>query len=504
MSLFELRSDRPVVAPSSPASGMDVAALDPRRRAGDATPWWTLAAIAAVAAAALAAVVGRAVLNGDAVWHLVWGRELAHGTLDSFATGPTPHPSLLVLGAATSVLGDDASYAVTYLLFGPLAFGCLVAAVYEVARRLSSRWAGAAAVLILSTGTGVLYVAANARYDIAFAALVMAAVALEMSRPRRGAAPLACLAVAGLVRPEAWVLAGAYWLWLAPGMTWAARARLAVLAAAAPLLWSLMDTLVTGDPLYSFHVTDTASESLYGQYTVWENLTVAGRNLIWYLGAVPLILLAPAAIVAARDRARAALPPLFALAVTLAVFVALLARGMASSERYLLVPVAVLATFAAMAVDGGGRRTPRRVLAGTLLAMLLAVQVASHLDNFRSTADLSVTRAGLDRTASALVDLPGVRDALRRCETVALPTPRMRHWFAFYSGRAPETFAGDGARPDLYIAPANSDVARAVLTRERFDDDASFRVPPSLSPGPRNADWALYVAPGSACAGGLL
>ena len=79
------------------------------------------------------------VVNGDGVWHLIWGRALADGTLESFATGPTPHPSLLVLGAATSLLGDEASYVVTYVLFGPLAFGVLVAAVFEVARRLSSQ-----------------------------------------------------------------------------------------------------------------------------------------------------------------------------------------------------------------------------------------------------------------------------------------------------------------------------------------------------------------------------
>ena len=156
-------------------------------------------------------------VNGDGVWHLIWGRSLADGSLETFAMGPTPHPSLLVLAAATSRLGDDASYLITYVLFGPLAFGVLVAAVFEVARRLSSRGAGGVAALIVATSAGVLSVAGAARYDIAFAALVMTAVALEMARPRRAVAPLVCLAVAGLVRPEAWLLAGAYWLWLAPG-----------------------------------------------------------------------------------------------------------------------------------------------------------------------------------------------------------------------------------------------------------------------------------------------
>jgi hypothetical protein len=103
--------------------------------------------------------------------------------------------------------------------------------------------------------------------------------------------------------------------------------------------------------------------------------------------------------------------------------------------------------------------------------------------------------------------MPAVGDALRRCPAVSLPTGMMRHWFAFRSGRAPESFVSDGkgvTRPDLYIAPGNPTVAKLVLTRARFDTDASFRVPSGLRAGPRNADWILYVAPTSACAAGLL
>ena len=44
---------------------------------------------------------------------------------------------------------------------------------------------------------------------------------------------MAVLAVAGLLRPEAWVLAGAYWLWCG----WR-RLDLLALAAAAPLVWA--------------------------------------------------------------------------------------------------------------------------------------------------------------------------------------------------------------------------------------------------------------------------
>src|SRR5207244_4743305 len=78
---------------------------------------------------------------------------------------------------------------------------------------------------------------------------------------RRGAAVLVLLDLAGLLRPEAWLLAGAYWLWLAPALDGRARLRLAALAAAAPVLWALSDLVVTGDPFFSVNgTTGLASE----------------------------------------------------------------------------------------------------------------------------------------------------------------------------------------------------------------------------------------------------
>ncbi len=507
MSLFELRSDPPALAARPAGRPAGSVALDRGARIGSGADWRTLVAIAVLAAVGLAAVNGAVLVNGDAVWHLLWGRELLDGTLTSFALGPTPHPSLLVLGAATSLLGEDASYTVTYALFGPAAFGVLLAAVFDVARRLSSRWAAAAAVLILATSPQVLAIAGAARYDIAFAALVMTAVALEMARPRRGVAPLVCLAAAGLIRPEAWVLGGLYWLWTAPGSSRPALAKTAALAALAPVLWCAMDLLVMGDPLYSLHFTDAASATLYGQYSAWDNLEVAGRNLVWYLGLLPLLLPAGALVLLARDRSRAALPLLATLAVSLGIFLVLVARGMASSNRYLLVPVCALAILAAVTIDGGGRRTARRVILGTFLAVLLCVQLAGRADVYGALrTDTAVSHERYENVR-ALVGMPGVRQALRNCPQVSVPAGTLRPWFSLYSGRAPEAFVADPkghTRPDLYLAPGRPGVAQAVLTRARFDRDASFAFPPGLKAGPRNADWALYVSPASRCTRGLL
>jgi hypothetical protein len=267
-----------------------------------------------------------------------------------------------------------------------------------------------------------------------------------------------------------------------------------------------MDVLVMGDPLYSLHATNAASEGLYGQFSPWENLEVAGRNLARYLGVVPLLLLAPAALLLVRDRTRGARPLLGALAVTVGVFLLLVSQGMASSDRYLLVPVCALAVIAATAVDGGGRRTPRRVVLGVFLGVFLALALPSRSETY---GELRSNVAGAERqeaSARALVAAPAVREALRRCPAVSLPGGRMRHWFAYYAGRAPEAFVVDGqggTRPDLYIAPANADVARDVLTRVRFDDDPTFEVPPGLQAGPRSTEWLLYVSPAAACTRGL-
>ena len=62
---------------------------------------------------------------------------------------------------------------------------------------------------------------------------------IEARAPRRHpVVVLAMLAAAGLMRPEAWVLAGLYWLWivLRGDVTWRQRFVYAALAAVGPLV----------------------------------------------------------------------------------------------------------------------------------------------------------------------------------------------------------------------------------------------------------------------------
>ena len=106
-----------------------------------------------------------------------------------------------------------------------LAFGALVYLAFALGRELFSPWVGVVAALVVLTRPAMQRDALLAYQDVPFAALIVGATLLEARRPRRGAAVLVVLALAGLLRPEAWVLAGLYWLWMWPACTWGERVQ---------------------------------------------------------------------------------------------------------------------------------------------------------------------------------------------------------------------------------------------------------------------------------------
>src|SRR4051812_12386178 len=223
-----------------------------------------------VGAALLRLVAGPGLVNYDTLYELVWGRQLAHGTLPDLdvAIAPTPHP-LATLGA---IVLSPLSSLETDRLHGELAATVVVAAafvslallgwvVFALGRAWFNAAAGALAAAIVLTRVPVLDFGARAYVDIPYVVLVLGALLVETRRPRSGGPVLALLALAGLLRPEAWLFSVVYlgWLWRAPR---ARDPRLIALALAAPALWALSDLIVTGDPLHSLLGTRDNAETL--------------------------------------------------------------------------------------------------------------------------------------------------------------------------------------------------------------------------------------------------
>src|SRR5437870_4185992 len=192
---------------------------------------------------------------------LLWGRDVLHLHLPDFQVyrGPTEHPLAIAFGIVCSLFGQGGA---RLMVLGSIAsFVAVVAGMYRLGRLCFGPVVGVLAGLLVLSRFFVENLAAQGYLDISYVALIVWAIALEVERPRRGGPVLWLLAGAGLLRPDAWVLSGAYWLWCARG-SWRhsppERRRLAgllALAASAPVIWILMDTVVTGEPLYSLSST---------------------------------------------------------------------------------------------------------------------------------------------------------------------------------------------------------------------------------------------------------
>ena len=146
---------------------------------------------------------------------------------------------------------------------------------------------------------------------------------------------LVLLALAGLLRPEAWLLSAAYLAWLARDRRPRALAPLAALAALGPLLWALSDLAVTGDALWSLHHTRTGTELLERPTGAAEAVEQLPRHLNFLLGT-PVLVVGLLGFVAGLVAARRRMWGLVAVIVLLGgAFLVLALAGLSLQPRYL-------------------------------------------------------------------------------------------------------------------------------------------------------------------------
>ena len=339
-------------------------------------------------AVALRLLTGPGLVNYDTLYALVWGRQLASGTLPDLhvAIAPTPHPlatlAAIVLSPlsalrADGLYGELATIAVLALAFTSLAL--LGWVVFSLGREWFNAAAGVVAAAIVLTRVPVLDFGARAYVDIPYLVLVLGALLVETRRPRSGAPVLALLALGGLLRPEAWLFSVAYLVWLLwPGVRSSARgggprrsagwrdaAPLVILAASAPLLWMLHDLLLTGEPLHSLTGTRD-NTALLGRVTGLDSVPGALPRRLGEILREPVLLAAVGGGLLALRWRRDRHVRLGALAGLLAVaaFCVLAAAGLAVITRYLLLTATLLAIFAGAGTFGWldvARGSPQRM-----------------------------------------------------------------------------------------------------------------------------------------------
>jgi hypothetical protein len=303
---------------------------------------------------------GNAYPSYDYAFALSSAQDILHGRTTGYDVAiysPVPHALTMGISLLTVPLGG--ATLPVFVIVALLALGLLVASVLRIGTLLGGPAVGALAAVLVFTNPPLFELGVRTYGDVWFASLVLAALALELHRPRRGWPVLGVLTLAGLLRPEGWGLAAAYWLYLFPARSWRERIALACLVALAPLLWSAMDVGLTGDPLHSIRHTETYTARAHRLLTV-DSLRIAltaVSSTVILLGAIPGAVLAWRA-----DRRRTAL----VLAVGLGTFALTVAPAITGStpvlRRYLLVPGSLASVLFAFACVGwvGRAREARR------------------------------------------------------------------------------------------------------------------------------------------------
>jgi hypothetical protein len=472
-----------------------------------------------VGAAVLRLLAGPGLVNYDTLYTLVWGRQLGHGEIPDLevAIAPTPHP-LANLGATLlsplsswqlgGLHGEPAAIVVIGLAYISLAL--LGWVVFALGREWFNAAAGALAAAVVLTRVPVLDFGARVYIDIPFLVLVLGALLFETRRPRAGGPVLALLAVAGLLRPEAWLFSAAYVLWLLwPGLRAAARrggpwrgpawrdaAPLLLLAASAPLLWALHDLLLTGDPLHSLTGTRDNAE-LLGRVTGIEHVPTAVPRRLGEILREPVLLAAAGGglltLIWRRDR-RVCLGAAAGL-LALAAFCVLAAAGLPIITRYLLLTATLLAIFAGAGAFGWLDLLPGRER--TWWARFAAVALVALLVFVPSQAQR------IDRLGNALARQDAIQGDLGELvredepeQPIAVPNRRPIPLLALWLELDPRALVDaqeDGLpRRGSYLVPATPRVARDYILDRRDRDKRIPQPPRGFSLRERNEAWLLY------------
>jgi hypothetical protein len=426
--------------------------------------------------------------NYDSYYSLLWGREvldLQAPTFEGFRV-PTEHPLAIAAGALLSLLGDGGDR--VWVAMTLAAYLWLVAGVYRLGREAFTPLVGLIAAALLLTRFDYAFLAARGYVDIPYMATVIWAAVLEARTPRRGTPVLLLLAAAGLLRPEGWVLAALYWLWVAWPATWRRRAGYAALAAIGPLAWAATDYAVTGDPLFSLHYTSSSAEDLGRQRSLSE---LPSAIPLFFSSLIKLPVLTASLLgfaVALLVAPRRMVMPAVVLVTGLGTFVLIGIAGASVIERYLAVSALALLIFAGVAFGGWemlapGTRLRRAWMAGAVALLVFGIGfTATRISLARFEYELSFRGTAHDDLVEVLAD-PRVREGLR-CGPLTLPNHKLvpdSRWIADLPYEKVIARADPKARParrgvGIYVTSRFAMFKHAITNES---DSALVQVPPA-------------------------
>ncbi len=495
-------SERP---PERVACALVTASIKPRVERFAAVP------VVIVGAVLLRLISGVGFANYDTLYALAWGGQLARGEQPAYgvAIAPTPHPLVELLGVVLYPLGPRAAEQVTVWL-GFLALAACGWLVYRLAGLWFGRAAGVVAALILLTRVPILSYGVRAYIDIPYLLLVLCALLVEARRRAAGAPPagapvLALLALAGLLRPEAWAFSGLYWLYLLlwqrrhaePPSTRRALAGLTLLAAAAPLVWVLSDLAIANDALWSLTNTRHTAQTLDRVTGIANVPEYVPRRLGEILRPPVLVGAALGGVLSLLWLRRRAIDGALAGVLAVLVFIVVAAAGLPINTRYAFLTAAILCVFCGAGVFGWTRLDagdPRRrwwMAAGALVLVALVAFTPAQVKSAHREMSKLARQEGIQEDLLALADDHAINLS---CGPVGVPNHAPVPLLALYLKTSPANVQSSEAGPisyGVYVDPASKQVEQDYVL-DPHDPHRPVNVPPGFLESHANRSWLIF------------
>jgi hypothetical protein len=477
------------------------------------------APLAIIAGAALLRVIGGVgFVNYDTLYALTWGGQLARGESPAYSVpdASTPHPLVELLGVVLSVFGPHAVAEIT-LAIGFLVLSACGWVIYRLGAQWFGRGAGVLAGLIFLTRLPVLSDGVRVWVDLPYTLLVLCALLVEARRRRAGWPVLALLAVAGLLRPEAWVFSGLYWLYMIDWLPSSVRARigaqqaggsthvrtrgelfkLTLLASVAPLVWIFSDLAITGQLLWSLTHTQHDAEAFHRYTGIADVPKYIPQRFKEVLSAPVLLGAALGGVLSLRWLRRRALLGAGASVVAVLVFAAFASVGLPIETRYAFVGAAILCVFCGAGVFGWTympRGDPRRRwwMAGSAIVVLALL--ADSPKQYRILNREFTTLAREQSAEDSMLALVHSGAINLRCGPVGVPGYAPVPLLALYLQTSPSKVVSAEVKPithGTYVDPASKKVEEDYALYLHEPHPAA-KAPPGFVEAHANKSWLVF------------
>jgi hypothetical protein len=440
--------------------------------------------------------------NYDTLYSLVWGQQLERGQSPTYnvVLAPTPHPLAEIVGTVLAPFGAAATLSVV-LVIAYLALAALPYLVY----RLGSEWfswpVGLAAAAFLISRYEVLSYGVRAYVDIPYTALILCALLVETRRRKAGWPVIVLLDIAGLLRPEAWLFAGVYWVYLAWDAGWRRRVSLAALVAVAPLVWVLSDLAITGDLLWSLTHTQHTASQLKRPTGIVKFPYTAARRLGEVMAPDGLVAAAIGGVLALWLLRERIVLGLCAGLVALVAFAVIASSGLPIDDRYTFVLVALLSVCAGAGLFGWRSLPaghPRRRLwqAGSVVCVVAIVAFvpwnATRLnETFNSTNPKKQSLSAQYRIEQDLIALTRDHAISASCAPIGVPYHTPVPLLALELHLSPARVEPAEIAHGTFVAAASVAV-RLTYLLDQNDPSTAYNLPSGFKLSATNRSWRVY------------